>query len=179
MGLKRWMERRKAAKQEKAMAGQTKAMEQRAATEQAERQKRTSGALDRAILAASDALRSAESVEGLAMKLDPALDAGITAIRTGDVRAFGAALNAYGDALRDADLELEATRRDREALARVPGVVGVKGAGALQADALVVALSPEASADRAARDALIAAATRRGLTLVCDGITHEAGVQHR
>ncbi len=127
-------------------------------------------------LSASAALRSAESVESLAMKLDPALDAGISAIHAGDARAFGAALNAYGDALREAGLEIEATRRDREALSRMPGVVGVKGAGALQADAIVVALSPEASADRTFREALVAVASDRGLMLVCDGITHETGV---
>ena len=51
--------------------------------------------------------------------------------------ALGATLQAVGDLLRREGLECDATSLDRTALGALPQVLGIKGAGALQADALV------------------------------------------
>jgi mevalonate kinase len=67
-------------------------------------------------------------------------------IKADKTEGFGNILNFYGDVLREARLEAEATGVDRKNLAKLPGVIGVKGAGALQADCLVV--WTEAECDR-------------------------------
>jgi hypothetical protein len=93
------------------------------------------------------------------------------AILSGDGASFGAGLTEYARALSDAGLELAAARADREALASVPGVLGVKGAGALLADAVVVWLAPEATTlGGAERSRVIQAARERGLKLIADGL---------
>ncbi len=99
-------------------------------------------------------------------------DQGAKSCLAGQVRGFGAALGSYGAALRRAGLECEAATRDREALGEISGVIGVKGAGALQADALIVMCE---TLDAQAH--VIEAAQARNLKLVCRGITDEPGTR--
>jgi mevalonate kinase len=78
----------------------------------------------------------------LRQRLSPITQDGWIALHAGDALGFGQALSRYGDALAALDLEDGATRRDRQILAKLPGVLGIKGTGALQADALVAAIDP-------------------------------------
>jgi pantoate kinase len=55
---------------------------------------------------------------------------------------LASAINQFGDSLRELGLEIQATTEDREAFMKVPGVIAVKGTGALQADGLVVMMDP-------------------------------------
>jgi mevalonate kinase len=79
---------------------------------------------------------------------------------------FGKAMDEYANALHEANLEVEGAFEDRKALRSLPGVLGVKGAGALQSDALIVAVEPNSDMRRH----IIEAATQRGLVLNNDGI---------
>ncbi len=88
---------------------------------------------------------------------------GLVAVRSGDATAFGRAMTAYADWLSAAGLEVDAAREDRFSLSEREGVLGVKGAGALQSDAIVVLLSD--AEDREASDEVLAVAARRGLKL--------------
>jgi len=78
----------------------------------------------------------------LRQKLTPITRDGGMALQSQDSLGLGQALSRYGDALAFLDLEDGATARDRQAIAKLPGVLGVKGTGALQADALVAAIDP-------------------------------------
>lgn len=117
---------------------------------------------------------AALSIEGrlqeLAHSLRAPLDAGLAALRSGSMPELGRAFTAYGDALAKAGLEIEATASDRAAFAEIPGVLGVKGAGAMQADAILVVIEENA------REKVLDLAESRGLELVSDGIGSEPGV---
>jgi mevalonate kinase len=89
-----------------------------------------------------------------------------------DLARLGSAFVRYAETLNEAGLEIAATEADRLALTRLPGVLGAKGAGALQADALLVLLDPHA-----AREPVIAAAQSRGLRLAADGIGEQPGIR--
>lgn len=104
--------------------------------------------------------------------LEKPLTRGIAAIREGNVKTLGSALTEYADVLAQAGLEIPATREDRAVLSALPGVLGVKGAGALQADALVVAFG----GTEKQRADLIGAAEARNLVLVGNGFSRETGV---
>jgi mevalonate kinase len=104
--------------------------------------------------------------------LRPALDAGLAATRAGDLRALGRAMNTYGDALAALGLEVSETARDRREFANLPGVLGVKGAGALQSDAVLVLVEPDA--DRAP---VLALARELKLELAANGIGREKGIE--
>ncbi len=60
-----------------------------------------------------------------------------------DRNAFGASLSAFAIALQKLGLEFSLTRRELDALQRIPGVLGAKGTGAMQADALVCLVERE------------------------------------
>lgn len=111
----------------------------------------------------------------LARALEAPLAQGLNCLRNRDLPGLGKALNHYADALSQAGLEIEATAQDRQALASLPGVLGVKGTGALQADALVLLMDPAESDAR--RSQVIEAAQARGLQLLADGYKIQAGVQ--
>ena len=81
-------------------------------------------------------------------------------------------MTAYADTLQGAGLEVEAAFRDRKALRLLPGVLGVKGAGALLSDAVIVMMEPQS----AHRSNVIAAAQKRGLRLIADGLSLEEGI---
>lgn len=57
--------------------------------------------------------------------------------------SFAEALNQYAHCLQDAGWEHPQTTHDRHYFRSLPGVVAVKGAGALQADALLVLIDPD------------------------------------
>lgn len=90
----------------------------------------------------------------------------------GNLNALASAMNSYAEALHEAGLEVEGAHADRLAMIDVPGVLGVKGAGALLSDALLVLVEPESIH----RPEVIAAANSRGLRLVADGLKFEAGI---
>lgn len=121
-----------------------------------------------------DALSGNGGFERLLESLRPWLSQGINAIRENHAAGLGDAMNGYASALFEAGLELGATTLDRLALSRLPGVLGVKGAGALQADALLVLLDPDHRLSD--REDVITEALSRGLELVSDGLEKEGGV---
>jgi mevalonate kinase len=88
--------------------------------------------------------------------------------------SLGDALDRYADELSEAGLEVEAARADRRALRARPGVLGVKGSGAMLADGVIVLMDSESGLHRAS---LIEAASARGLRLVANGLDREAGLK--
>jgi mevalonate kinase len=92
-----------------------------------------------------------------------------------DWMAFGQAMNGWAEVLSSFGLEAPATRGDREALSQLPGVIGVKGAGAMQSDAVLVLVDPQI--DEEQRKQIIQKAESRRLILVSDGIAFQEGVQ--
>jgi mevalonate kinase len=107
--------------------------------------------------------------------LAPPLEAGLAALRAGDSAGLGRAFSAYAEALRSLGLELPEATADREAISRLPGVAGAKGAGAMLADAVVAVLDPEAG--RTSRRSILAAARSRGLVPVFEGWPAEEGIR--
>lgn len=108
----------------------------------------------------------------LAARLEAIVAEGMRAIGDGSAPAFGRALESYADALAEAGLESEGARDDRQALSRLPGVLGCKGAGAGLSDAVIVLMQARSGH----RETVIAAAQARGLKLVVDGLAPELGV---
>ena len=100
------------------------------------------------------------------------LMAAISAIDQGDVAKLGSCLTDYAEALSSMNLESPDARADRLALRALSGVLGVKGTGALQSDAMIVLSGPSAN-----RSQIISAAESRGLKLVCNGLPYEKGIQ--
>lgn len=98
---------------------------------------------------------------------------GVSAIRQGSAEGLGKSLDAYAECLHEAELEVAGAYEDRKALRLLPGVLGVKGAGALQSDALIVVVE-NASLHR---DKVIGQALQRGLVLVSNGIAHQKGIK--
>ncbi len=68
---------------------------------------------------------------------------GAAAIPAGDWNTLGECFVQYGDQLESAGLELETTTEDRRGFCKIPGVLGAKGMGALQADGLLVVVDPQ------------------------------------
>jgi mevalonate kinase len=101
--------------------------------------------------------------------LEPITQAGVRAIRAGQLSGLGQAMNDYAQALNGLGLEISPTTADRQALAALPGVLGVKGAGAMQADAILVLVDPAAGAE--ARVQVQKVAESRGLTFARNGIS--------
>lgn len=97
---------------------------------------------------------------------------GISAIRENDGVKFGRALDSYAEALSQAGYEVAAAREDRLELRKIPGVIGVKGCGAMLSDGMIVLLEPRSSN----KNEIIGAAVKRGLKLVSDGLTCQQGV---
>ncbi len=104
-------------------------------------------------------------------ELKDLIDLGLKSIQNRDPIRLGQVLNSYAEALCQVNLEIPATTADRAALQALPGVLGVKGAGALQADAILILIDPSAD-----RETLIQKAQGRGLHLLCNGLTYEPGI---
>lgn len=85
----------------------------------------------------------------------PALRATLRAILSGardalsreDGVALGRAMDDYAEALHAAGLEHAEAQRDRLALRKLPGVLGVKGTGARLSDAVLVLMAADRAAD--------------------------------
>lgn len=105
-------------------------------------------------------------------ELEKVLRQGIQAIQEGEPVVLGKAMNCYAETLARAGLECEATRADRNSLSRFSGVLGVKGTGAMQSDAVIVLLRRNAED----REEVIRTAQDRGLNLVSEGLTCQMGV---
>ncbi len=87
--------------------------------------------------------------------------------------ALGALLTDYAETLRSEGLEIPATTEDRQFALEFDGILGVKGTGALQADALVVAIDPE----RLRMEEFLSAMERRGLRFLGCADLDEAGLR--
>jgi mevalonate kinase len=105
-------------------------------------------------------------------KLESILLQGADAIRENDSKRFGLSLDEYGEALSSFGLEAPEAQADRSALRSIPGVLGVKGAGALQSDAMIILVGSDSSS----RAQVIEVAKARGLKLVSDGLTAQTGI---
>jgi len=112
----------------------------------------------------------------VARRLSSPLSVGVGALRENDPARLGFALREYAKILQEVGLELEATTRDRQAFQKLQGVLGVKGAGAMQADALVIVVRKEATPNSTLRQEILEMAKARQLVLMADGIKHQAGV---
>ncbi len=104
------------------------------------------------------------------LQLMTPLTGGIEAIRENDAVKLGSAMSSYAAVLNQAGLESKAATQDREALGQIPGVLGVKGAGALLADAVLVLASKPVHPE------IIAIAKARGLHLASAGLNREPGI---
>ena len=100
---------------------------------------------------------------------------GVGAVTQGDPKKLGQALDAYAECLRKVDLEIPAAYEDRKVLREFSGVLGVKGAGALQSDVLLVVIDETGSN----RSKVVEAAEKRGLILVQDGIICQDGLMEQ
>lgn len=101
--------------------------------------------------------------------------AALAAASSRGANGLGQAFTRYADLLQEAGLEAPAALEDRRALAGLPGVVGVKGAGAMLADSVVAMLEPGLPAEGRAR--VLEVARSRGLELAADGLRPEGGIQ--
>ena len=107
-------------------------------------------------------------------RLPDALEAVLDQTLGQDAAKLGHAMIRYAELLHDAGLEVDAARQDRLALQDLPGVLGAKGAGAMLADAVIVLMSDDSSAE--ARAAVVSAAKARGLRLIADGLESQKGI---
>ncbi|MGE0616890.1 MAG: hypothetical protein AB7P04_14760 [Bacteriovoracia bacterium] len=101
---------------------------------------------------------------------------GQRALEETDLPALGRAMDDYANALSEAGLELAEAAEDRRALRALPGVLGVKGGGALLADNMMALVDP-ARLGPAEAAALRQTAEARGLKLLWQGIEFEDGLK--
>lgn len=113
----------------------------------------------------------------VAQRLIAPLSVGIAAIRENHSDRLALSLREYSKVLFEVGLEIQATTEDRHAFQGLSGVLGVKGSGALQADALIVLLKKEASRGSVLRQQVLELAKTRNLILVADGIENQKGTQ--
>ncbi len=118
----------------------------------------------------------------LAAQLELPLRQGLAAIQCQGFSSLGQAMDDYAEVLYQAKLEIPATTEDRKALRKLPGVLGVKGTGAMQSDGILVLVEPGGFASgiggaaQSTADQMIEVATSRGLRLVSRGLTCQMGV---
>ncbi|MBC7386134.1 MAG: hypothetical protein H7301_08250 [Cryobacterium sp.] len=106
----------------------------------------------------------------------PILELAESARVAGDDRLLGQALSGYAEALAEQGWESEAAGGDRMAFAEMPGVLGVKGCGAMQSDAMII-LVESISAEDENTQAVINFAEERGLRLLSRGIPRVDGLR--
>jgi mevalonate kinase len=102
------------------------------------------------------------------------IEGSLEAIHEHSIIRFASSMSAYASVLSAVGFEDPRAKADREALSSMAGVLAVKGAGAMLADAVVVVMDPQARASQ--RADVASAAGARGLSLISDGITHQSGV---
>ncbi len=105
----------------------------------------------------------------------PSLERARDGAGAGDWREVGRAFSAYADSLAHLGLESPVVRNERLALSRHPGVIGAKGCGSLQTDAMLVVVE---SLVGPATEKVIAFAEREcSLRLLARGLPKEAGIR--
>jgi mevalonate kinase len=112
-------------------------------------------------------------LEKLRDELEPLLDRALPAFARGDAASFGASLALYADALSKFDLEIGPARADRDAIAAFPGILGAKGTGALQSDALIAVYDPA----RLDLEAFARFLAERELRLWCGRLEAQSGLE--
>ncbi len=115
---------------------------------------------------------SAPVLQQIHVAVQPVIERALHAWSEADARAFAACLGEYADRLSRFGLEADAARADREVLARLPGVLGVKGTGALQSDALILVID-SIGFDRLAFEQRL---QELGLRLWCERVNPESGL---
>jgi mevalonate kinase len=108
--------------------------------------------------------------------LSPVIELARSALAEKDLLTLGTAFTRYAEALHELGLEAESAHADRSALAELPGVIGVKGCGALQTDAIVLLV--EDAKDEAVIESVIGfAEATLGLRLLSRGLPREPGIR--
>lgn len=114
--------------------------------------------------------------EELKTTLSPILVRASQALAEGNIFELGKSFTAYAEALASLGLEAPFVEKEREAFTRIPGVLGVKGCGALQTDAMLVMVDSLENGRRV--DAIIEYAEREfGLKLLLRGLSAERGIE--
>jgi mevalonate kinase len=96
---------------------------------------------------------------------------GLAAIEQRSIYGLGQAMNEYAEVLAEFGLEARATFEDRQAIGASPGVCGVKGSGAMQADVILVLIAVDVDSAP-----IIQLAYSRGLRLINNGLTRQRGI---
>lgn len=89
-------------------------------------------------LQSDETVQAIKSVSEIRETLDRIIAAAVDALGSGDANAFGESLTAYALALSNLNLEVSASRLDREAFMSLRGVLGCKGVGAGLSDTMIV-----------------------------------------
>ncbi len=105
--------------------------------------------------------------------LSQTVGAGVKAFEANEIAALGHAFDQASSLLKAAGLECAETSADRAAFKSVPGVLGAKGSGALQSDALLVAYD----GDEKNRIRILARARERGLSWLPSVLGEERGLE--
>ncbi len=105
----------------------------------------------------------------------PSLERAREGLRLRKWTEVGHAFSAYADSLSHLGLEAPVVRNERLAISRQPGVIGVKGCGSLQTDAMLVVVE---STDSPEAERVIAfAADECSLRLLSRGLSREPGIR--
>jgi mevalonate kinase len=108
--------------------------------------------------------------------LSPVIELARSALAEKDLLTLGTAFTRYAEALHELGLEAESAHADRSALAELPGVIGVKGCGALQTDAIVLLVEDAGDEETIERVIGFAEGTL-GLRLLSRGLPRELGIR--
>lgn len=107
----------------------------------------------------------------LVERLEDILLEGVRGVREGNHAILGHAMNDYADVLWESGLENASAHADRIWAKALPDVLGVKGAGAMLSDSMIVLMKPRS--EKTAQT--IAVFEARGLVLVAEGLPAEMG----
>lgn len=110
------------------------------------------------------------------LSLTRTVETALRAIEGHDWEWFGRSLTDYGDLLRGLGLECAPMTALRAEILAIPGVLGAKGAGAMQSDALIVAWDAHATHADEIERAVIQRAEARALRQVQKGLFPEPGI---
>jgi hypothetical protein len=108
------------------------------------------------------------------VKLEQLLTLGLQQLEGCDDRGFGKTLTDYGEVLAKDGLEAENTTRVKESLGALPGVWGIKGSGAMQADMLIMQTDP--GLQEWGEDELMLQIQKLDLTVLTKGYRSEPGI---
>ncbi len=113
---------------------------------------------------------------GLREGLTPSVTRAFQGLHEKNHFEVGKAITDFAVALSSLGLEAPFVKKEREALLRIPGVIGVKGCGALQTDATLIMVDSLENGRRI--DAVVEYAEREfGLKLLSRGLKLEPGIQ--